>query len=336
MRTILLCILGTTAMASAAADAGGQGKAEIVELRKIWDRARHNAFTDLIRFKGRWFCVFREGAGHVSHDGQARVLVSADGAKWASAAVLTTPSAAVPDLRDPKITTTPDGRLMLTTAGANRKGRPSRHQTYAWFSADGKKWGEPVAIGEPNFWLWRVTWHKGSAYGIGYGAGAGAGRFTRLYRSSDGRRFETLVDRLFDKGYPNETSLVFDKDGTCLCLLRRDGKPNTAMLGTARPPYTKWTWRDLGKRIGGPRMIRLPDGRLLAAGRRYEGGARTSLMWVDPAKATLREFLRLPSGGDTSYGGLVMHEGLLWVSYYSSHEGKTSIYLAKVKLPAKP
>jgi len=28
-----------------------------------------------------------------------------------------------------------------------------------------------------------------------------------------------------------------------------------------------------------------------------------------------------------------MHEGLLWVSYYSSHEGKTSIYLAKVRLP---
>ena len=28
-------------------------------------------------------------------------------------------------------------------------------------------------------------------------------------------------------------------------------------------------------------------------------------------------------------------DGVLWVSYYSSHEGKTSIYLARVKLPAK-
>ena len=33
--------------------------------------------------------------------------------------------------------------------------------------------------------------------------------------------------------------------------------------------------------------------------------------------------------------GLVWHAGLLWVSYYSSHEGKTSIYLAKVRLPKK-
>ena len=47
----------------------------------------------------------------------------------------------------------------------------------------------------------------------------------------------------------------------------------------------------------------------------------------------MKKFLDLPSGGDTSYAGLVMHQGLLWVSYYSSHEGKSSIYLARVKLP---
>jgi len=56
-------------------------------------------------------------------------------------------------------------------------------------------------------------------------------------------------------------------------------------------------------------------------------------MWLDPQAGTLTEFLKLPSGGDTSYPGLVWHDGLLWVSYYSSHEGKTSVYLAKVKLP---
>ena len=30
----------------------------------------------------------------------------------------------------------------------------------------------------------------------------------------------------------------------------------------------------------------------------------------------------------------MFHDGLLWVSYYSSHEDKTSIYLAKVELPS--
>jgi hypothetical protein len=42
--------------------------------------------------------------------------------------------------------------------------------------------------------------------------------------------------------------------------------------------------------------------------------------------------LDLPSSGDSSYPGMVWHQGLLWISYYSSHEGKTAIYLARVKL----
>jgi hypothetical protein len=30
----------------------------------------------------------------------------------------------------------------------------------------------------------------------------------------------------------------------------------------------------------------------------------------------------------------VVHDGALWVSYYASHEGKTSIYLSRVDLAA--
>ncbi len=332
MRAIVTYLLAAVIVTGAASAAGPGHEAAGVKVRKIWDRAPHNAFTDLIRFKGRWLCVFREGAGHVSHDGRIRVIASTDGGEWSSSALLAAPSS-LPDLRDPKIAATPDGRLMLTAVAASRKTRPSSHQTYAWFSRDAATWGRAVRIGQPNVWLWRVTWHRGKAYGVGYHTGGG--RFVRLYRSRDGRTFETVVERLFEKGYPNEASLVFLEDGSCRCLLRRDGKPNTAQLGLAAPPYTKWTWKDLGKRIGGPNMIRLPDGRLLAAGRRYDGGTRTSLMWLDPTKPSLREFLKLPSGGDTSYPGLVMHDGVLWVSYYASHEGKTSIYLAKVKLPPR-
>ena len=123
--------------------------------------------------------------------------------------------------------------------------------------------------------------------------------------------------------------------GTPQALVRRDEGTATGQLGRSRPPYTDWTWTDLGCRIGGPQMIRLPDGRLVAATRRHDGKVRTSLGWVDPQAGTLTEFLVLPSGGDTSYPGLVWHDGLLWVSYYASHEGKTSIYLARVRLPEK-
>jgi len=49
---------------------------EIVSVEKIWDRGQHNAFTDLIRFRDRWWCTFREGEGHAGDNGRVRVIVS--------------------------------------------------------------------------------------------------------------------------------------------------------------------------------------------------------------------------------------------------------------------
>ena len=329
MRPTLLLVCSVGAAFSSVAITGAE-KAEIVEVQKIWDQAPHNAFTDLIRFDDQWFCVFREGEKHVSPDGALRVITSRDGKEWTSAALITSDDA---DLRDAKITTTPEGRLMLSGAAAMNPPSDIRHQSLAWFSRDGREWGEPVRIGEPDFWLWRVTWNAGTAWGIGYATNGP--KMARLYRSENGRDFEVWVENLFDVGYPNETSLLFEQDETCLCLLRRDGEPNSGLLGVSRPPYQQWNWKDLGVRIGGPHMIQLPDGRIVVAGRSYDGGAKTRLWWLDPEAGALKEIVTFASGGDTSYPGLVYHDGLLWVSYYSSHEGKTNIYLAKVRLPEK-
>src|SRR5207248_1730378 len=130
-------------------------------------------------------------------------------------------------------------------------------------------------IGDPDFWLWRVSWHKGIAYGIGYGCAKD--ETVRLYSSKDGIKFDTLVKTLYDVGYPTEASIAFDGD-TAYCLLRRDGKPNTGLIGTAQPPYTKWNWKDLGQFTGGPQILCLPDGRLIAAVRLLDP-ERTSLVW---------------------------------------------------------
>lgn len=300
----------------------------LVSVREIWDAAPHNAFTDLTRFQDRWHCVFREGQAHVSPDGALRVITSTDGETWEAARVASTHA----DLRDAKLSVTPNGALMLNGAAALHAPSTIRHQSMAWFSRDGREWSEGVKIGDPDMWLWRVTWHDGIAYSMGYNTNRDRGRrFNRLYTSRDGARFEVLVDRVSDAESPGEHSLVFLEDGTCLCLLRRDAGTFAAQLGRARPPYKEWRWQDLGVRIGGPHMIRLPDGRIVAATRLHDDPVRTALSWLDPERAELREFLALPSGGDTSYAGLVWHEDVLWVSYYSSHEGKTSIYLARVR-----
>jgi len=302
---------------------------ELVEVRKIWNEAPHNAFTDLIHYKDQWICVFREGQGHVSPDGAIQVLRSSDGEKWTSAARLTSKTS---DLRDAKISKTPDGRLMLIAAGSLHDPEPVRHQTYVWFSTDGSQWSDPQPIGEPNYWMWRVAWHDDVAYGVAYATHKDLPKITRLYRSGDGVQFTTLVKTLFDQGYSNEVALIFQPDETALCLMRRGGSEASAQLGTSQPPYDSWSWKDLGVKIGGPQMIHLEDGRLLATVRLYDGKVRTSVCEVDAQQGTLTEKLTLPSGGDTSYAGMVLEDDMLWISYYSSHEGKTSIYLAKVRV----
>lgn len=322
---------------------------KLIEVRKIWDKAPHNAFTDLVRFRDRWFCVFREGERHPpSPDGALRVISSADGMQWESEVLIrftpkgfsdlkpkVLPTGSDMDLRGAKICITPDGRLMLHSALVYNEGHDL--QTLAWFSKDGKTWGQAVLIGEHQYWLWRVTWHRGIAYGTGRIRDQ---RVPRLYKSTDGSHFEVIVkDKDFFPHVPGagEGTLRFLADDTAFCLLR------PAHLGLARPPYTRWEWKELGASFGGPNMIQLPDSRFVAVVRLsdpdYENKARpgswkhrTALCWLDPKAGTLTEFLALPSGGDTSYAGLVLHDGLLWISYYSSHEGKTSIYLAKVKI----
>lgn len=301
-----------------------------IESTRIWDTAPHSAFTDIIRHKGRWICTFREGRGHVSSDGSIRVIASKDGKKWVSLAELKQPNL---DLRDPKITLTPSGELMITGAAAHRAQDNQRnvdHDSMVWFSKDGKTWSAPIKIGDPNFWLWRATWYKNQSLMVGYPTSAANTNGTRLYTSSDGRKFDTLVPSLVAEGFPNESTVIFQKDGTALCLMRRDAKGFNGLLGSARPPYKDWKWADVGARVGGPNFIELPNGRLIGVVRLYDGKTRTSIVELN-ANGGIKELEKLPSNGDSSYAGIALHKGELWISYYSSHEGKTSIYLARWK-----
>jgi hypothetical protein len=300
-------------------------KAQLLDVHRIWDRAPHNAMTDLVHFRNLWYCVFREGTGHVSPDGKIRVIISDDGLSWSSACLIGMTGV---DLRDPKITVAPSGTLMLNAGGAYDSSAPQRHQSFAWFSNNGIDWSVPEKICEPDEWLWRVTWQQNIAYGVAYRTVEPLG--TKLYSSRDGMRYEVLADALYKDDFPNEATVAFRKDGTAICLLRRDAGAATAKVGSSSPGYADWNWKDLGLRIGGPNVLVLPDGRIVAVVRRYGEQPWTSLNWLDAAEGRLDEFMALPSGGDTSYAGLQWNENILWVSYYSSHEERASIYLARV------
>ena len=303
-------------------------KPELVQTQRIWDTAPHNAFTDLVHWNGSFFCAFREGKGHAGDKGKLRIIVSVDGEQWRSAGLLATDEY---DLRDAALSITPDNRLMvLGGAQQNLEGKRSTG-TFVSFSTDGQSFSKPQIVIPPGRWLWRVTWHGDTAYGVAYGGNEGQPS-SSLLKTKDGVHYETVVESLLSgPGWPTEARIRFAEDGTAYCLHRRDGKPATAQFGTAQAPYTGWTWRDLGARLGGPNFMQIPNGEWIGAGRLYDGGARTELVRLDPSEGAMTPILRLPSGGDTSYPGMVWHNGMLWVSYYASHEGKTNIYLAKVR-----
>ncbi len=337
-RALILCaalLIDARAADPAPAPAG----AKIVEVRRIWDAGGHNAFTDLLRWQGRWWCTFREAAGHVAGDGVIRVIVSADGATWESAAVFAEKDV---DLRDPKLSAAPDGRLMLVCGGSiylgtkELKGRRPRVS----FSKDGRSWTTPEKILAEGDWLWRVTWHEGTAYGVSYRSvktTAGSDEEIFLCKSADGVAWD-VVGRMDVPDRPNETTLRFLSDGRMVAMVRREAGNKLGWFGEARAPFTRWTWHESNLRWGGPDFVVLPDGRWIAGTREYakgQGGtaAKTGMIVARVENFQLTPLVTLPSGGDTSYSAFVWHEGLLWTSYYSSHEGKTAIYLAKVRLP---
>jgi hypothetical protein len=321
---------------------------KIVEVAKIWDKAKHNAFTDLIRWRGKWYCVFREADGHVGGDGQIRVLESGDGKKWEAVGLVTEEGI---DLRDPHLSITPDDRVMIVAGGSVYKGTKTimGRQPRVSFSRDGRKWTAPERVLSHEDWLWRVTWQEGKAYGVSYNAAARQTKEAKeaadskapvstepadwklkLVVSTDGVKYD-LITHLGVPGFPSETTLRFLPGGDMMVMVRREGGSKMGWIGTSRAPYKDWKWQETKHRFGGPNFIRLPDGRLIGSSRRYAEAPKTVLARM--AADVYEPILELPSGGDTSYAGLVWHEGMLWVSYYSSHEGKSSIYLAKVQLP---
>lgn len=331
-RTALLlvwCLLSGVAPAGVAADYW-------YTVKKIWDQGVHNAFTDLIQFHNKFYCSFREADGHVRGDGKIRILESRDGERWESAALLEESGI---DLRDPKLSITADGRLMVVAGGSVYRGGSQLlgRQPRVAFSKDGRQWTEPQRVLSEGEWLWRVTWYRGKAWGVSYNAMPDVEWRLGLYSSDDGVNYQ-LVTKLAVTGRPNETTVRFLRNGDMVALVRREGGPSgstNAWIGTAKPPYTEWSWKEAGQRVGGPNFIVLPDGSMLAGTRHYGANQLYMTMLAEMTPDSLREVARFPSAGDTSYPGLLWYKGMLWMSYYSSHEGKSNVYLAKVKLPGK-
>jgi len=315
----------------------------VLGIERIWDRPGHAAFTDILLHEGALYCTFREGTGHIPGlNGMIRVLRSRDRTHWESIALLSEEHV---DLRDPKLSVTPQGRLMVNMGASYYRGtkRLRIESRVSFAGSDGTSFGSPQRVVVPkeiltgSDWLWRVTWHKETAWGCLQQSPPGGNekRALWLVKSRDGIHFEPVTK--LEVPFPTETTLRFRADDTLIAMARCEGKPAIGRIGIASPPYKDWKFTESNKRFGGPNLVELPGGRWLAGSRQYDPPpSRTALWWFDPDKAEFSDLLLLPSDGDNSYPGFAIdaERGVVYTSYYSSHEGKAAIYVATLRLDA--
>lgn len=222
-------------------------------------------------------------------------------------------------------------------------------QSVTWLSRDGQQWSNAYTCPSGvNNWRWEVKWYRGMGYSVGYG---GKDHKGTLYRTRDGMSWRPLLENFFPPQGGNEATLEFGEDHTAYCMLRdailRKKQPGPAnsvamnqvrgtclpMLGIGKAPYyTQWDWRELSvdygpelggiqsaeslllAPLGGPKLIRLIDGRLIVAARMLSPGrddGHNTLFHLDPDKALLT-YIEECNG--SSYPGLVEHQGELWIT----------------------
>jgi len=317
-------------------------------LHRVYDDGSHNAFTDLCRYRQRYYLTFRSCPdGHMVFPTSCiRVLTSDDGLDWRQVFSFSAPER---DVRDPHFLEF-DGKLFVYTGTwlchPDLPRDLNDHLGYAAWSQDGETWEGPSYLeGTYGHYIWRAAAWRDTAYLCGrrrraFVAGIASEDEPATIESAMMASPDGLIWRrvgLFTEGLGDETAFLFEDDGRVVALARgAGGQP--ARICRSTPPYAVWDRVDLDRNVGGPLLTRWGD-RYLVAGRKSQDGQPpvTSVYWlVDDA---LEEVLELPSGGDNSYPGFVqLDDDRALLSYYSSHEGSGEskapchIYIAELSL----
>jgi len=314
-------------------------KAKVAWVRKVFDDGMHNAVTDLVHWRGAYYLCFRRAEEHMLPPyGDVVLLRSTDLREWTQ---LPSPGTDLDD-RDPKFLV--DGqRLGLcfggvgvdTDADGRRIFESMTVQTYISWTTDGQRWSIPSPIYKFGWWLWHP--HRFSdgfwcaAYGRNPGQDPRAGCVVDLVHSADGADWE-YVTTLQELGKGDESVLHKTGAESMLAIVR--GKGDETFLMRADAPYLEWETSTVDHWMHAPATATVGN-TLVAAGRDQRGQKdAVTRLWAIEGGQT-RVLCDLPSGGDTSYCGLLaIDEHSLLVSYYSQHEFMKQEGFAIGKKPA--
>lgn len=331
--------------------------AELIELKRLVSDGTHNAFTDLLQWRGHTYLAFRKARKHgIEPPGEIVLWRSADLRTWEPCAEISTGG----DDRDPKLIDAGDrlgiifGTWYPRWSDGSVPNTPFDLISQVCVSSDGLEWSTPRQVWGVNYWLWRVFASAGegffcSAYHFPWREKR-TDRSIHLLHSTDLFDWH-LVGMMREGDGPGEPVLYQPKPGLLHCVIRRESDDHRSWFGCSESPYTEWTWHDMGVMIHAPVVLAVDDA-WIVAGRSRPGdlppgtvpknsGAHTTL-WRIGLNGAAEHLLTVPSGGDCSYCGLVrLDNGDVLMSYYSQHEWlpqedkgpvPADIFLARIRL----
>ena len=295
------------------------------EVRRLISNGNHNAFTAMVRWQDAYWLAFRQAASHNSADGDLVVLRSTDGEEWNETLRLDV----VQDDRDPQFLAT-EKRLFLYDP-ALEGGKLTSYVTY---TDDGKNWSKPEAIYKPTYIFWKPAIVGDRFYATAHVKSRdGKSRDVHLITSTDGIHWEQ-VSKIRGGNWESETTVHFTSPTRVLAFLRQKyGSPQASVL-TSEAPFTEWTEKPVpGGHFSGHAAYTFA-GQNYFFSRAFDQGRENpqTMIYTFDEQGAMTPYCRLPSGGDCSYPAAVQVGDELLISYYSSHEGSTDIYLARVPL----
>lgn len=292
----------------------------------IWKGDTHAAFTTLVYYNNYLYCAFRNANQHADTDGKDNgkicIIRSKDGDEWES---FLTVKVSDYDLRDPQLSVTPSGELLLLTEKVQYKeGHAVNRNTAVTFIKEDCSFTPISSIHFDTYnnwnWIWNIEWIDGIAYGFCYIP------FFGLVKSEDGINYE-LVEKIHLDGNPSEASVAKLDKNHLLAIVRRD---SLAALGIYNLTDKQWRWKNCDEMIGCPKIIKAKRN-FLVVGRSYKYGLQTTLYKFSKNKQELVPIERIQGDKDCSYPGIVYKNRKLCISYHKGDAKSSNIYLTSLK-----
>ena len=220
---------------------------KVSSIKVIHDDGRHNAFTTMVRWRNKYWLVFRKATHHRSVDGRIMIMNSVDLENWSDPVCVIDTHI---DDRDPTVYVW-DDQLFVASLSLARdwtEGVASFDKliiSYFSQSSDGVDWTEPRPLTPEDHTLWWTCRGEDRVFGSVQVRPSVTTTERRcraeLWESVNGTDWKK-VSVISQAHEPNEVAMVPTEQGSLLAFVRHEDKApyNRPEILISEPPFQKW------------------------------------------------------------------------------------------------